>query len=547
MELKSDEQMPEREVKKKLSGQALASRNAKRREKRTLAKKVKRGEADPVDTENASVVVESAASSAAGPDAEAVSHPTDQGTNQYEPMFGPSWNATGLTDLDSALDDIRERNQRLLSFTVTGEDFIIEAARGAMRWSREVTTKVCGESAGAGKLPDCINEILCETCLTDNHSKNTHCINPKCALMLPVKPVHDTWPEDVDLPTPRWQDRPGATPPDFKLIPEGPSQRVDWWQVIHRDDAMKNSRENSQRFADTLNTLSDMQQSTLADTKICKTDAQLVWKSLGTEVPLSLITQTTSFFPTPGAWFYTPQFIGWKPATDTVDASVGVHVTDTGYKGPCDTADMPMKPDFKDQAMIRGLIGTSSLCASMVQRDSLRNCVNTTANHEGVYFEEADGDRRACCLGYCTMQACGPVVPHNPGLLTNCVIEVLAPESRTGTHKGQRYCLEQYVCVTGFYLHLYPATSLQTKGQWGWYNVHETWFQDFPKVGPYMQSEGYDAAVKKHLAALALSDKRVLWADVEADDVVEPAASSAAGPDVDRLEVPHADASLQGK
>jgi hypothetical protein len=200
-----------------------------------------------------------------------------------------------------------------------------------------------------------------------------------------------------------------------------------------------------------------------------------------------------------------------------------------------DTADMPMKPDFKDQAMIRGLIGTSSLCASIVQRDSLRNCTNITANHEGVYFEEADGDRRACCLGYCTMQACGPVVPHNPGLLTNCVIEILAPASRTGTHKGQRFCLEQYVCVTGFYLQLYPATSLQANGQWGWHNVHETWFQDFPKVGPYMQSDCYDAAVKKHLAALALSDKPeycvLRFPDTEATE----------------QEVPHAEALLQGK
>ena len=139
--------------------------------------------------------------------------------------------------------------------------------------------------------------------------------------MLPVAPTVDERTEGEDPPDPTFCDRPGETPPDFELRPEGPTTRADWRTAVHRDDAVLNSHANKEQFKAVLRTVSSLHQTALAMTPITKEDAQRVWRNIGVFADLSQIT-VAHFCKTPGAWFYTPMLIPWRQRQSAVDSNL---------------------------------------------------------------------------------------------------------------------------------------------------------------------------------------------------------------------------------
>ena len=404
--------------------------------------------------------------------------------------------------------------------------FLLETARATMRWAREVSMKV-NYGNGDDELPDTIDEDTCATCLQNNPSGSKQCINPNCGLAMPVLPVGsasmestasagdpDAEPsadasksadpeEDDTMRHGVWADHPGETPPDFALRPPGPTQRADWAMVMANEVTTLNSRENESLFQRAFKTLSKQNTELLAGMKLTKLDAQAIWDHLGIHVPTSSITVTKDLFKTPGEYFYTPLLVGWKKkenVDDAVDSGAAVNISNLQIP---DQTGQPLSPDFAKTDLVRGVIGTSTFGAAMILRDCLRNCHNITAGKKGVYFEDLDGERKSSCLTYCAYQPTGPLLPHNPGALTTCVIEIVAAKEHVRHHKGQCICLEQHVCVTGIYQHLYPATELFTLGQLGWIHVHQSFFDWYPKINDYMESDAYPAKLNDYRSYMA--------------------------------------------
>ena len=78
--------------------------------------------------------------------------------------------------------------------------------------------------------------------------------------------------------------------------------------------------------------------------------------------------------------------------------------------------------------------------------------------------------------------------------MVQCIFELHVDATHARSHEGQRYCLEQHVCVTGLYLNLVPAMRLFDKGFGGHYNVCDSFKVDFPRVAAYMQSTAFVSA-----------------------------------------------------
>lgn len=301
-------------------------------------------------------------------------------------------------------------------------------------------------------------------------------------------------------------DLPGETAPDFALRPPGPTQRADWTMVMANQATTLNCRDNEKLFQQTFKTLSKQNTELLSGMKLTKLDAQAIWDHVGIHVPTSSITVAKDLFKTPGEYFFTPVLVGWKKkenVDDPVDSSAAVNISNLQIP---DQTGQPLSPDFAKTNLVRGVIGTSTFGAAMILRDCLRNCVNITAGKQGVYFEDLDGDRKGNCLSYCAYQSTGPILPHNPGVMTTCVLEIVAQKEHVRRHNGQCICLEQHVCVTGIYQHLYPSTELFMDGHVGWIHVHQSFFDWFPKIDAYMQSEAYAARLNDHCCYLAQLD-----------------------------------------
>ena len=273
-----------------------------------------------------------------------------------------------------------------------------------------------------------------------------------------------------------------------------PCSSLNLKDVAHWNRATRTTKGNANLFREALRTLAPQHRKMLENTRITAADALRVFKHVGAPIsPGQLFTD--NLWETPGNMFYSPAvYRGWVPANSGKIASV--------------------KPPWFVLPSLKGYHCCSLDCCKMINADCMRNAVNVSGTHfdhwkyfddgqqperitvqnNGVYFESRD-KRITCCALYGALQ-CLPddVLPHKPGVMVQCIFELHVDATHARSHEGQRYCLEQHVCITGLYLNLVPALRLFEKQFRAQYNVCDSFKVDFPRVAAYMQSTAFVSA-----------------------------------------------------
>jgi len=261
----------------------------------------------------------------------------------------------------------------------------------------------------------------------------------------------------------------------------------------HWDRATLTSAGNAHLFDTAWSSLGVQHREMLHNTQITATDALMVFKHVGAEITMEDISDN-SLWDTPGKMFYTPSvYRSWVP--------------ENSGKTACEAPECVVLNGEK------GYHCTSLTCCKMILADCLRNAVHTSGKHfiswqlvadgkyqkiespnDGVYYERKES-RITCARSYGALKCLdNDVLPRKPGVMVQCIFELHADRDHAHSIRGQRYCLEQHVCVTGLYLNLVPATRLFDKGFGSHYKVCDSFTIDFPRVAAYMQSDAFVSA-----------------------------------------------------